>query len=238
MRKIALFLIGSFFIGSFFTAHAAAQNVWTVPRVESHIQMDGRLDDWQGITPVVLDPAGGAVRSLGEFSANDLRLSLRAAWKKDGFYMALEWQDNSWDVEEVSRNEANWIDPEGKRRNRMAFFDNMSLQLRRSDMHYTVWVSPRANEQGPFSWAKLFGKKRMELAGTPPLISTFVSDDGRVHMELLFQWKDMLLKPKSYKDLLCRIDVADSDLSGQPLESKVGMLKSLQWVGLMTFAKK
>ncbi|MEE8586541.1 MAG: hypothetical protein V3T83_16995 [Acidobacteriota bacterium] len=233
MPKIALFLIGTFF-----AAHAAAQNVWIVPRVQSHIQMDGRLDDWQGIAPVVLEPSGGAARSQGDFTANDLRLSLRAAWKKDGFYMALEWEDNSWDVEEVSRNEANWIDPEGKRRNRMVFFDYMSLQLRRSNMHYTVWVSPRANEKGPYTWAKLFGKKRMELAGTPPLISTFVSDDGRCSMELLFQWKDMLLKPKSYKDLLVRIDVADSDLSGQPLESKVEMLKSLQWVGLMTFAKK
>lgn len=232
MRKIALLIIGTLF-----TAPAAAQNLWTVHQAPGHIQMDGRLDEWQGITPVVLQPAGGGAQSEGEFGANDLRLTVRAAWKKDGFYMALEWEDNSWDVQEVTRNEANWIDPEGKRRNRMVFFDNMSLQLRRSNMHYTVWVSPRANELGPFSWAKLFGKKRMELAGTPPLISSYVSDDGRVSMELLFQWKDMLLKPKSYKDLLFRIDVADSDLSGQPLESKLDTLKSLQYAGLMTFAK-
>lgn len=178
------------------------------------------------------------MKAEGEFGQNDVRVALRAAWQKEGLYMAIEWEDNSWDVQEVTRNEANWVDPEGHRRNRMFFFDNLSLQLRRPNMHYTVWISPRADEHGPYSWAKLFGKKRMELAGTAPLISPRVEEDGKVTMECFFQWKDLLLKPKSYDDLLFLIDVADSDLAGQPLESKASLLKSIQLAGLMSFSKK
>lgn len=208
--------------------HAAAQATWDVPYSEQRVLLDGRLDEWSGASPILVAPTGSAAQANGEFPQDEPRVSLRALWNKEGIFLAIEWQDDIWDIREISRRDAVWISPEGKRRDRMYFFDNLKLELLRRNFQYTLWLSPRDSERGPFFWHRLFGKKRLELGGGPPLMSSRLTDKG-VILEVQLRWKDLKLKAKPYEDLIFSIDVADSDLPGKPPEAKVNRLR---WLAL------
>ncbi|HSR69603.1 MAG TPA: hypothetical protein VLU25_16855 [Acidobacteriota bacterium] len=210
---------------------------WTISRVnEGFVQMDGRLDEWQGVEPLLLTPGASGVRSEGSFAENDLRVEVRAVWDKQGLYMAVQWQDDQWDVLDIPRQEAVWISPQGRRRIRMVFYDNLNLELSRKNYNYYAWISPRAEGRGPFSWARRIGKERLEMASSPPLISV-VAEEEKVTMEWLFRWKELGLKGKSYKDLSFRIQVADGDLPGALPEAKLDAVKTLTRAGRLDFVK-
>lgn len=233
--KLTLIALASSLLGQ----SIMAQSSWSVPHIERPPQMDGRLDDWSAIEPIVLSPSHGPGRAKGEFNgASDLRLEVRAAWSSKGLHVGLLWQDDIWDVRRIARKDSIWVSPTEKRRNVMYFHDNLKFHLFRPNFNYLVWVSPRSSGKGPFHWTRAFGKKGLELASSPPLISTTVAQDGSVTMEWLFRWKDWPLKGKSYKDLRFSLEIADSDWPQQPPESKESRLKSLQWAGSMLLSKK
>ncbi|HSR52279.1 MAG TPA: hypothetical protein VLV83_15740 [Acidobacteriota bacterium] len=225
-------------LAALWTSSLSAQPTWTIRKVdEGTVQMDGRLTEWQSVQPLVLSPDSPQITREGEFDSRDVRLEVRAVWDKEGLYMALQWKDDQWDVLDIPRREAVWITPEGRRRSRMVFYDNLNLELSRRNYNYFAWVSPRADGQGPFSWAKRTGEERLELAGSPPLISVTTDEDGTVSMEWLFRWKELGLKGKRYKDLFFRLQVADGDLPGALPEAKLDAVKTLSLVGRVDFVK-
>ena len=210
---------------------------WVIPHSETRVQMDGLLTEWQGFEAIEMAPDRPYLVTEGQFGQDDLKVVVRSVWTRQGLHVALRWEDDAWDVEEIRRSNAIWVDSDGKRRNKMYYFDNLRLEMRRKDFHYTLWISPRADGRGPFHWTRMFGKNRLEVASTPPLIS-LRSEPGVLQMEWLFRWQDLRLKPKDYDDLRFRIEVADSDQPGRSLEGKMESLKLLTWGGSMSFAKK
>ena len=208
-----------------------AQSIWTIAQRNTEIQIDGFIEDWSGVSPVRLAPGAARVRARGEFAEGDLEVTFRALADLENLYLAVEWIDNVWDLKQVGRHEAIWMSPGLRRRNRMLFFDNIRFEIREPDYDYTFWFSPRANEEGPFTWHRLLaGLRGIESATSPPQI-TGRFRNNRVTMEILIPWRELKIEPKKKRMIPLSLLVADADAPGQALEIKLEQAKSLEWIG-------
>ena len=198
-----------------------AESAWEVRERQIEILLDGYLDEWVDVPSIALVPGGAGLQEAGEFGDDDLALRVMALWDKKYLYLALDWRDDIWDIEKVPRREAVWIDPKGTRRDRMHFYDNFKFHIRKSDYDYTMWISPRAGDEGPHYWCRLLeGYGGMERATGAPMI-TGREQEGRVTLEVLLLWKQLKLKPKKNQRFPLALVVADADLPGKLLDSKV-----------------
>lgn len=207
--------------------------IWQVPKKSTGVQVDGFLQEWGGVPGITLQAGAPEVRSESVIQPDDVSLIAKAAWDNDNLYVALEWKDNAWDVEQVLRQQAVWVTPQQQRRERMLFYDYVKIQINDPDFDFVLWVSPRINNRGPYSWCRLLaGAKRMEKAISPPAISAR-QQDGTATLEIQFSWRELLTKPKAGRALPLTLLVSDSDLPGRPLELKLQQLKSLVWDGVI-----
>jgi len=215
---------------------ALAQNRWEIPFQDRDIQVDGILDEWDQIPAIVLAPNMEGLASEGEFGEDDVRLTIRGVRNQDYLYLAIEWYDDVWDVAEVRRRDAVWISTDGTRRDRMLFFDYFKFHLRRGDYDYTLWLSPRVNDQGPHSWHRLLtGYSAMERASSAPLISAREQED-HVTIEIMFLWNELRLDRDRTSSPLTLI-VSDSDQPGYLLDTKLKNLKWIAWQGEVHFGR-
>jgi hypothetical protein len=230
MRVMRDFL--SFFVVLVFLLNPlAAQDLWEVPKRKQPVRVDGHLDEWQGVPAIVLAPGRGGVSPSGNFKTEDLQVVIRSLWDKERLYLALEWKDDVWDIRQIRRQEAVWVSPDGQRRDRMTFFDNLRFQIKEVDYDYTLWMSPRVEDRGPYAWNRLLKKvKGVEVAVQVPAIAVRYSD-GVATMELALAFKDLRLKGKAGRRYPVHLLVVDSDSPGAPLELKVNSLKWLEWNG-------
>lgn len=219
-----------------FSTTAFAQNVWTVPQKDRQIQVDGFIEDWEGVPALVLSPDSRAAMTNGDFGEGDLQVQLQAFWDHQYLYLAVRWEDNLWDTEEIQRRNAVWVSPDKRRRDRMLFFDFFKFQIRRADYDYLFWFAPRINDRGPFGWHRLLeGLQGMETATAPPLM-TPREQDGVATMEILLLWREMRIKPDSRKPIPVTLLVSDSDLPGRFIETKLREMKSVEWNGQIRLA--
>lgn len=215
------------------TANVLAQETWSIPRRDREILIDGSLNEWVGVPSIRLSPEVPELRSDGSFTEGDVELLVQGMWDQQYIFIALTWSDDTWDVRDVSRRDAVWIDPENRRRDRMLFFDNVKFHIRRSDYDYTLWLSPSAGGQGPFYWYRLLqGYRGIERATAAPMVHSR-EEDGRVTLELMLLWRELRLKPGEPFPLTLLL--CDSDLPGRLLEAKVDQLKWLAWQGECQF---
>ncbi|GAB4236968.1 MAG: hypothetical protein Kow00109_10650 [Acidobacteriota bacterium] len=215
----------------------AAFAEWRIPQRIVEVRVDGSLDEWQDVPSLLLAPDAAGLRSGGEFSGpQDVRVTLQGQWDEEHLYLAVTWQDDRWDVEEVRRRDAVWLDPRGKRRDRMLFFDYLKFHIREADYDYVLWLSPRAEERGPYFWCRLLeGYRGMERASMNPLVTARLREDGTVQTELMFFWKELRKKPDEDKPLPVTLILADSDSPGAMLDTKLERLKWLAWLGALRF---
>ncbi|MDA2938279.1 hypothetical protein MYX75_08465, partial [Acidobacteria bacterium AH-259-A15] len=213
------------------TVTTQAQTVWDVSRKSRDIQIDGFIEDWAGVPKTRLNLSAPSVRGNGNFGGDDLDLALQALWDQQNLYVAVQWEDDTWDIKRIGRHEAVWVSPERRRRDRMLFFDNLKFHIREADYDYTLWISPRVSGEGPFMWHRLLkGLKGMETATSAPLV-TARFHEGKATMEIMFLWRELRIKPKDQKIIPLTLIVADSDLPGRFLEAKHKHLKWLEWHG-------
>jgi hypothetical protein len=215
------------------TSVGLGDDAWVVPKRTGPIQVDGSLDEWASIPGILLQAGAPGVRAEGIEDAADVSVLARAMWDEENLYIALEWKDDTWDIEEVVRQNAVWVTPRQQRRDRNLFFDYFKLNLRGENYDYLIWVSPRIERRGPFLWYRLLeGPRRMERATSPPAVNSRETDES-VAVELMFRWRDLKLKPKAGSSYLVTTVVTDSDLPGKPLELKLRQLKNLEWEGFL-----
>ena len=216
-----------------FTSNGLTQPVWEVPRRSTDIHMDGFLEDWRGIPHKTISLDAPAVRRQGEFGADDLEIAVQALWDEDNLYLAVRWKDDIWDIESIQRNDAVWVTPQRRRRDRMLFFDYLKFRILRADYDYLLWLSPRISGQGPFMWQRLLaGLKGMEAATSPPLVIARDQSDLAT-LEVQFPWRELRLKPDDKRPIPLTLLFSDSDLPGSFLEGKLQHLKWLEWNGSM-----
>ncbi|MFQ5738612.1 MAG: hypothetical protein ACE5JX_06330 [Acidobacteriota bacterium] len=218
---------------------ASGQSVWRVPRKNQDIQVDGFLKDWEGVPSLVLSPASPGVSVHGEFKDDDVQVGLRALWDKKSLYLAIDWVDDRWDIQQVRRRDAVFVAPDRRRRDRMYFFDNLRFHIQELNYDYLLWLSPRANDLGPYHWHRLLaGSRGMEAASASPVM-TPRNHDSHVQLEVLFSWKQLRIKPqkRKKKGLPLELLLADSDSPGLILDQKSNRLKWLLWNGRMILSK-
>lgn len=214
---------------------AQAQSSLTSTEFEGEIRVDGSLSEWDGVNGLRLSPDSPNIIIKGEFEENDFDFTIKSRWNKQYLYLAIEWQDDVWDIEEVSRKEATWHDPgTGQRRDRMYFYDNFKFHIRESDYDYTLWVSPRSEEQGPYHWSRLLiGYRGNERAGATPMLRAENNGDTTT-IEMMIVWKQLRLKPGAGQVIPLDIVISDSDLPGRFEETKINNMKSIEWNGNLT----
>jgi len=211
---------------------------WQIPHRDREIQVDGFLREWEGVPVVVLTPAESDVIARGEFKDQDVEVRLQAVWDDEAFYLAIEWTDDIWDVEQIRRRDAVFVTPDNRRRDRMLFFDNLKIHIRDLDYEYMLWMSPRVDDRGPYYWHRRRSGSTMEGATTPPVI-TPRQDGQRATIEAQFAWQDLRVKKKKRKKgFPLSLIVADSDVPGAVEENKLSLLKWLEWDGRMVFGPK
>lgn len=236
MRRITV--AGCILTATLLTAQAQS---WDVPYRQTEIVLDGHLEEWEGVPRLVLAPGSAGISQQGSFGEGDLSVTLRAMWDEENLYVAVEWRDDRWDVREVRRRDSVFVTPDRRRRDRMLFFDNLRLQIHELEFDYLLWVSPRVEGQGPYFWhRRLLGARVRESATRDPVITPREHDDGSVTLEMLFEWKQLQLKPKKRKKkgLPLEVLVADSDQPGSILESKLDHLKHLSWRGSLRLGSR
>jgi len=233
-NRAALLILIAFSLSSL---KVLGQAVWEVRKKPTAIQVDGFLQEWDAVTGLTLQAGGPGVRTESVSQADDVSAVLKAAWDKDNLYVALEWKDNTWDVEQVLRQQAVWVTPQQQRRERMLFYDYLKIQVNDPEFDYVLWLTPRIDNRGPYLWSRLLsGAKRMEKATSPPAI-TARQQDTKATIEILLPWRELQVKPKAGKTLPLTLLLADSDLKGKPLELKLSQLKSLVWDGVIKLAE-
>ena len=226
MRIACLLLVFGFTM-----APALPQSDWKVPKRDRDVLVDGNLQEWQGIPTLEIAPGREGLQSGGTFHDQDVDLKVQAMWDEDSLYLALSWSDDVWDVHEVDRRDAVWIDPEKRRRDRMYFFDYFKFHLRDAKYDYTLWVSPQTGDDGPFFWCRLLeGYRGLERATAPPMVSAREAD-GRTTMEILLSWSELRLKPQKIGEVPLTLILSDSDDPGRIIEAKLPNVKWLAWRG-------
>ena len=216
---------------------AQAQETWEIMQTHRDIQIDGRLEEWEGVPTLLLSAGSPGVRSHGDPGLLDVTLKAQALWDNKSLYLAVNWKDDQWDVRNVRRTEAVWVSPDKRRRDRMQFFDNLKLHIHKTFYDYILWVSPRVSNRGPFLWHRLLeGPRNMETAVGSPLVSSRFHKDEAT-LEIMLNWEDLKMEPKVNEEFPLTLLVADSDLPGKMLEAKVNQLKWLQWDGRVRLAQ-
>lgn len=210
------------------------QAVWEVQKKPAEIQIERLLQEWDAVPGLALQVGAPGVQAESVNQTDDVAVVAKAVWDKDNLYVALEWKDNTWDVQQVLRQQAVWVTPQQQRRERMLFYDYLKMHLTDPEFDYILWLTPRIDNRGPYSWCRMLsGGKRMEKAISPPAISARQEADGKATVEILFSWAELQTKPRAGKTLPLTLVLADSDLPGKPLELKLQQLKSLVWNGVI-----
>lgn len=215
-----------------------AQASLTSVLYEDEIRVDGSLSEWEVSEGLQLSPSSTAVEPSGDFKENDFSFKIQSRWNDNYLYLAIEWKDDVWDIEEVTRKNATWRDPDtGQHRDLMYFFDNFKFHIRESDYDYTLWISPVSEDTGPFHWSRLLmGYRGNERAGAKPMLRA-ESNGNTTTMEMMIVWKRLRLDPKGGMTIPLNLVVADSDLPGRFEETKVESLKSVEWRGELTLVE-
>lgn len=213
---------------------------WDIPYRTGEILLDGSLADWSDIPSLRLSPLSTGVdvsgRPAGEYSEVDLR----GCWDERALYVAVLWKDDIWDTNEISRSKAVFVDRDGRRLDRMYFFDNLRIELKSINYDYLLWVSPRIEERGPFYWQRLQkGSPPLERATRVPVI-TPSRQEGSAALEMMFRWHELGLKPKELKKKNFRaiLSLADSDSPETPVEGKPDRVSRLDWSGLVRLGER
>ena len=209
----------------------SGESLWEIPFRDRDILIDGLLDEWEGVPALVIAPGVDEIRSGGEFVDGDLKLTLQALWDKEYIYLGITWTDNVLDLHEISRKDAVWVDGEGRRRDRMFFYDYLKFHIRKPDYDYTLWLSPRADDEGPYMWYRLLeGYRGMERATGQPMVSAREQGQGST-LEVMLLWKELRLEGKKGVELPLTLILADGDDPDRLLEYKADRQKWLAWVG-------
>ena len=216
-----------------FVCSTFAQSVWVIPKRVGDVLVDGNLQEWEGVPALDLSPTATGIQKGGTFHDQDLDVRVQAMWDEDDLFVALTWIDDVWDVREVTRRDAVWIDSDKKRRDRMYFFDYLKFHLRDAEYDYTLWVSPRDGDEGPFSWCRLLeGYRGLERATMSPTFSAQQSGD-KTTIEFLLSWSDLRLKRDQLGKVPLTLIVSDSDHPGKLIEAKLEDVKWLAWRGMV-----
>ncbi len=223
-----------------FQAGSANDSNWTIPYRSSEVLVDGFLSDWEGLPAIQLDPAATGVKVAGIPAGDYASASVKAFWDQTGFYLAVDWKDDIWDVQQVKRSEAVFVASDGRRRDRMYMYDNIRIQIRDVKYNYLLWTSPRIDGRGPYYWQRLQrGGKFLERATHVPVITPRESE-GRATLEIMLTWEQLGLKPKEVRKKCLRaiLTLVDSDSPEMSLEGKLDRVGRLDWTGLMELGER
>ena len=213
---------------------------WSIPYRSSEVLVDGFLSDWEGVPSIQLDPAVSGVKVAGIPAGDYATASVKAFWDQTGLYLAVDWRDDIWDVQQVKRSEAVFLASDGRRRDRMYLHDNIRIQFRDVKYNYLLWASPRIDGRGPYYWQRLQkGGKFLERATHVPVINPRASA-GRATLEIMLTWKQLGLKPKEMrkKGLRAVLTLADSDSPEMSVEGKLDRVGRLDWTGLIELGER
>jgi len=82
----------------------------------------------------------------------------------------------------------------------------------------------------------LQGYGGMERATSAPMVTARNHGD-RVTLEVELVWKQLRIKPKMNQEIPLRLVVADADLPGKQLETKLENIKWVGWIGQVQVVK-
>ena len=207
-----------------------------VPRL-TDVSVDGDLAEWQGIPLTPLVPGDPSLDGAGDFGDGDLVVEARIGWTPSGLFFAFRWEDDIRDVHFLPRDSSRWLDDEGRARDRMYAYDNISVAARLPHLSYGVWMTAR-----PGATALQHAVRREAPPGEPspvfgvmPAVAAGEADDGTWFVELGIPWSELNTNPTVLDSLDIQFIITDSDWPGLSLREKATRVKYVArrgWVKL------
>ena len=207
-----------------------------VPRVMD-VSVDGDLSEWQGIALIPLHAGDPTLEGAGDFGGDDLAVEAQVGWSPNGLFFAFKWEDDIRDVHFLPRDSLRWLDEEGRVRDRMYSYDNISVAVRLPQVSYGVWMTGRAGTA-----ALQHAVRREVTPGAPspvfdvmPAVAAGETDDGSWRIELGISWTELATSPTALDSLDIQFIITDSDWPGLSLPEKAARVKYVSrrgWVKL------
>jgi hypothetical protein len=207
-----------------------------VPRV-TDVAVDGNLVEWQGVARIPLHPGDPTLDGAGDFGRDDLAVEAQLGWSSQGLFFAFRWEDDVRDVHVLPRDSSRWLDDEGRARDRMYAYDNISVAVRLPQVSYGVWMTARSG-----ATALQHAVRREVTPGQPspafdvmPAVAAGEADDGSWFVELGIPWSQLNTSPTAVDSLDIQFIIPDSDWPGLSLREKAPRVKYVArrgWVKL------
>ncbi len=177
---------------------SVARADWRIPRSDAQVTVDGDLSEWRDAPRLELRKGAPEVSSPqgDRYQPDDAAVRIAGRWNDTGIFLALEWRDDVWDARELTLEEPFCRDRRGNRIDCFYFFDYLKFAIRGPDTAkpefiYTLWLSPKLRDKGPFVWSKLYaGTDRARVDTPKPRVAGSYAD-GRSLFEVHIPWQTL-----------------------------------------------
>ena len=200
------------------------------------IEIDGYLPEWGGVLPISLQPGGDGIGVRGAFAGtDDHEADAYAVWDAQFLYLAIAVTDDAVDIAKIHPDNQVWSGPNGERKDRMFYYDQLKLFVRdsSSSLGNNLWITPKQPDGAPYAW----GHRQRS-----PADEHFPGDlagelvEGTYTFEVALPWSWLEITPRTNTVFNIRILLVDADLPGVPIEEKIAEKteKWIWWAGSFT----
>lgn len=157
--------------------------------------------------------------------ADDLSITLTGHWDDAALNLELVWEDDVLDTSSVRADAAMWVGPDGRRRDRMYYFDHVNLRFWLGDRFVGAWLSPRVGLASQWAYVDIPGEERRPL----DVVARGEASPRGVVLRLSVPWELLGLRPEDGTALDVEVVATDMDAPGRPLEDKTALVDWLSW---------
>ena len=193
------------------------------------IEIDGYLPEWGGVLPISLQPGGDGIGVRGAFSGtDDHEADAYAVWDAQFLYLAIAVTDDAVDVAKIHPDNQVWSGPNGERKDRMFYYDQLKLFVRdsSSSLGNNIWITPKQPDGAPYAWGH---RQRSPADEQFPGNLAGELVDGTYTFEVALPWSWLEITPRTNTVFNIRILLVDADLPGVSIEEKIAK-KTEKWV--------
>ncbi|HAS39394.1 MAG TPA: hypothetical protein DCS93_02905 [Microscillaceae bacterium] len=211
MKTYLLFLLSILSLG---VTIQAQDTKLTIPFL-AKVNIDGKAKEWKDIpSHYYQSDSKTNLKVTGKLAKGDLKADIKLAWNETGLFVYVQWEDNVWDEQTITKEQSIIRLKSGRRMDKMYLYDHLKIQIRALDNNYTSWFAPRLKA---LQWQSLRQRKYRKNVTLPVAEPQYVMQKQTTKkgkekwvLEVQYQWKDLKINPR-LKNLQVLVMINDAD---------------------------